>query len=371
MIIGVPREIKNNEYRVGMVPAGVRQLVRAGHEVLVQTHAGEGSGITDQEYLAAGAKIVPTNTEVFGAAEMIVKVKEPIAEEYPLIRAGQILFTYFHFASSHELTDAMMASHATCIAYETIETADGKLPLLTPMSEVAGRMSIQEGAKYLEKPMKGRGILLSGVPGVEPANVLILGGGIVGANAARIAAGLGARVTILDISLDRLRYLADIMPPNVVTVMSNEYNIREYVRYADLVVGAVLVVGARAPRLVTRDMLSTMKPGSVIVDVAIDQGGCVETAKPTTHADPIYIVDGVVHYCVANMPGAVGRTSTYALTNVTLPYALKIANQGFAACARADAGIAKGINMVEGTITCQAVAETFNLSGYVPVEKFL
>jgi alanine dehydrogenase len=370
MIVGVPKEIKNNEYRVGMVPAGVRTLHKAGHTVLIEKSAGEGSGITDQEYVGAGAEIVDTADEVYARADMIVKVKEPLAEEFGRIRPGQIIFTYFHFASSLELTEGMMATKAVCIAYETISTPDGKLPLLTPMSEVAGRMSIQEGAKYLEKPMKGRGILLSGVPGVAPAEVVILGGGVVGSNAAKVAAGLGAQVTILDVSLDRLRYLDDIMPPNVVTLMSNEYNIRARLKSADLVVGAVLVVGARAPKLVTRDMLSLMKPGAVIVDVAIDQGGCVETAKPTTHADPIYIVDHVVHYCVANMPGAVGRTSTYALTNVTLPYALKIANLGFPKCAKEDPSLASGVNMVDGVITCRPVAEAFNKPDYVPVEKF-
>lgn len=370
MIIGVPKEIKNNEYRVGMVPAGIKQLTRSGHTLLVENHAGEGSGITNEEYSAAGAEIVDTAAAVYGRADMIVKVKEPLAAEYPLIREGQILFTYFHFASSLELTEAMLERKAISVAYETIETPDGKLPLLTPMSEVAGRMSIQEGAKYLEKPQKGRGILLSGVPGVEPAEILIIGGGIVGANAARIAAGLGARVTIADISLDRLRYLADIMPPNVVTLMSNEYNIRACLRRSDLVVGAVLVVGARAPRLITRDMLKEMKPGAVIVDVAIDQGGCVETAHPTTHDDPIYIVDGIVHYCVANMPGAVGRTSTYALTNVTLPYAQIIADHGFPAFAQNDRSLALGVNTVNGQITYKPVAEAFHKKFYTPIEKF-
>ncbi len=369
MIIGVPKEIKNNEYRVGMVPAGVRQLTRAGHRVLIETHAGEGSGISDEEYIQAGAEIVPDAATVYGEAEMIIKVKEPLEQEYPLIREGQILFTYFHFASSRELTEAMMARKAICVAYETITTADGKLPCLTPMSEVAGRMSIQEGAKYLEKPMKGRGILLSGVPGVDPARVLVLGGGVVGANAARIAAGLGAQVTIMDVNLDRLRYLADVMPPNVITLMSNEDNIRSRLPLADLVIGAVLVVGARAPRLITRDMLKLMKPGAVIVDVAIDQGGCVETSRPTTHADPIFIVDNVVHYCVANMPGAVGRTSTYALTNVTIPYALKIANEGWPEFARKDPALAAGVNMVNGIVTCKPVAECFGLQDYAPIEE--
>jgi len=371
MIIGIPKEIKNNEYRVGIVPAGVRELTRAGHIVLIETRAGEGSGISDEEYVAAGAKIVPDAASVYGEAEMIMKVKEPLEQEFALIRENQIVFTYFHFASSRTLTEAMIRTKAVCVAYETIKTPDGKLPLLTPMSEVAGRMSIQEGAKYLEKPMKGRGILLSGVPGVEPARVLILGGGVVGANAAKIAAGLGAQVAILDVSLDRLRYLADIMPPNVVTLMSNEDNIRSRLALADLVIGAVLVVGARAPRLITRDMLKLMKPGAVIVDVAIDQGGCVETSRPTTHEDPIFIVDNIVHYCVANMPGAVGRTSTYALTNVTLPYAMKIAAYGWPEFARHDSALAHGVNMVGGVITCKPVAEAFSFSNYVTIEDVL
>ena len=371
MIIGVPAEVKNNEYRVGMIPAGVRQLVKAGHRVLIQKDAGEGSGITNVEYEEAGAVMAPTPADVYATADMIVKVKEPIAQEYELVRPGQIVFTYFHFASSRELTEAMMRRSAVCIAYETIECANGRLPLLTPMSEVAGRMSVHEGAKYLEKPMTGRGVLLSGVPGVEAAEVVVLGGGIVGANAARIAAGLGARVTLMDISLDRLRHLADVMPPNVFTVMSNEDNIRMHLRNADLVIGAVLVVGARAPHLVTRDMLCTMKNGSVIVDVAIDQGGCVETARPTTHDDPIFVVDGVVHYCVANMPGAVSRTSTYALTNATTPYVVRIANDGYVECARRDRGFAKGINMVDGVLTCKAVADAFGMDQFAPVDEFL
>jgi alanine dehydrogenase len=371
MIIGVPKEIKNNEYRVGMVPAGVRQLTRAGHRVLIETRAGEGSGISDEEYVHAGAEIVPDAASVYSAADMIVKVKEPLEQEYGLIREGQIIFTYFHFASSRELTEAMIERKAICVAYETITTPDGKLPCLTPMSEVAGRMSIQEGAKYLEKPMKGRGILLSGVPGVDPARVLVLGGGVVGANAAKIAAGLGAQVTIMDVNLDRLRYLADIMPPNVITLMSNEDNIRARLPLADLVIGAVLVVGARAPRLITLDMLKLMKPGAVIVDVAIDQGGCVETSRPTTHADPIFIVDNVVHYCVTNMPGAVGRTSTYALTNVTIPYALKIANEGWPNFAKKDPALAAGVNMVEGVVTCKPVADCFGLTNYAPIEEVI
>lgn len=370
MIIGIPREIKNNEFRVAIVPAGVRQLSLAGNTVLVESGAGEGSGIPDEEFAAAGAEIIATAAEVFGRAEMIMKVKEPLPAEWELIREGQIIFTYFHFASSRELTDAMMERKAICVAYETITAPDGKLPLLTPMSEVAGRMSIQEGAKYLEKPQKGRGILLAGVPGVEPADVVVLGGGIVGTNAARMAAGLGARVVILDVNLDRMRYLSDIMPPNVVTVMSNEYNIRNHLREADLVIGAVLVVGARAPRLITRDMLAIMKPGAVIVDVAIDQGGCVETSRPTTHADPVFVVDNIVHYCVTNMPGAVGRTSTYALTNVTLPFAQKIAKLGFPGFAREDAGLAAGVNVAAGQVVYQSVAEAFQMKYFTPIEKF-
>lgn len=370
MIIGVPKEIKNNEFRIGMVPAGVRQLTREGHNVLVEKNGGEGSGITNEEYASAGAEVLENATDIYGRADMIVKVKEPLPQEYELVRRNQIIFTYFHFASSRELTDAMLERKGICVAYETIETPDGRLPLLTPMSEVAGRMSIQEGAKYLEKPQKGRGILLSGVPGVEPAEIMVIGGGIVGANAARVAAGLGARVTILDVSLDRLRYLADIMPPNVVTLMSNEDNIREKIRTADLVVGAVLVTGARAPMLVTRDMLKIMKTGSVIVDVAIDQGGCVETSKPTTHADPIFIVDGVVHYCVTNMPGAVGRTSTYALTNVTLPFASRMAAKGFPAFAEDDPALAAGVNMVDGKITYKNVATAFGHKYFTPIQKF-
>lgn len=370
MIIGVPREIKENEFRVAIVPAGVRQLVVDGHILLVEENAGVGSGITNDEFAQAGAEMIATPSEIFARADMIMKVKEPLTSEYEMIREGQIVFTFFHFASSRELTDGMRTRKAICVAYETIRTSDGKLPLLTPMSEVAGRMSIQEGAKYLEKPQEGRGVLLAGVPGVEPADVVVLGGGVVGTNAARMAAGLGARVALLDINLDRMRYLSEIMPPNVVTVMSNEYNIRHHLREADLVIGAVLVVGARAPQLITRDMLSNMKPGAVIVDVAIDQGGSVETSKPTTHADPIFLVDGIVHYCVTNMPGAVGRTSTYALTNATLPYARKIAELGFPAFAQEDDSLAAGVNIALGEITCKPVAEAFEMKYFTPIEKF-
>ena len=370
MRVGIPKEIKHHEYRVAMVPAGVDALVRAGHEVVVEKTAGNGSGIEDAEFIAAGAKMLETPDEVFEAADMIVKVKEPVGPEYTRIREGQTVFTYFHFAADRPLTEAMIESGSTCIAYETIEDSKGRLPLLTPMSEVAGRMAIQEGAKYLEIPMMGRGILLGGIPGVEPAHVVILGGGVVGANAARIAAGLGANVFILDVDLERLRYLDEIMPENVTTLFSTAYSIRAQARRADLLVGAVLTTGARAPRLVPRSLLSEMKNGSVIVDVAIDQGGCVETAKPTTHEHPTYVVDGVVHYCVANMPGAVGRTSTFGLTNATLPFALKLANQGPAAMAKADVGFAKGINVMKGKVTYAPVAEAFEMA-YTPLEQVL
>lgn len=371
MIIGVPREIKDNEFRVAIVPAGVRQLSLDGHKVLVEKQAGYGSGITDEEFAGAGAEMIDTAAEIFQRADMIMKVKEPLPSEYGMIRENQVVFTFFHFASSRELTDAMRESGAVCVAYETIRTPDGRLPLLTPMSEVAGRMSIQEGAKYLERPQGGRGVLLGGVPGVEPGYVVVMGGGIVGTNAAHIAAGMGARVVLLDINVDRMRYLSEIMPPNVVTAMSNDYNIHHHIREADLVIGAVLVVGARAPRLVTRPMLSEMKPGAVIVDVAIDQGGSVETSRPTTHADPIFTVDGVVHYCVTNMPGAVSRTSTYALTNVTLPYARKIAQLGFPDFAKDDPILTGGVNIAHGEITCQPVAEAFQMKYFKAVEKFL
>jgi alanine dehydrogenase len=370
MRIGVPREIKSSEYRIAMVPAGVDALVRQGHEVMVCQDGGMGSGIHDQEYVDAGAKVAHDNAEVFKWAEMIVKVKEPLPEEYALIQPHQTVFTYFHLAASRELTEAMVKAKATCVAYETIEDKQGRLPLLTPMSEVAGRMAIQEGAKYLEKPMMGRGILLGGIPGVEPAYVVILGGGVVGSNAAKIAAGLGANVAILDVNLDRLRYLDEIMPPNVTTLYSTQYAVHEQCRRADLVVGAVLTSGARAPTLVPRDYLKEMKPGSVIVDVAIDQGGCIETAKATTHKEPTYVVDGVVHYCVANMPGAVGRTSTYGLTNATLPYVMKLAKHGAIETAKADPGFAKGINVTGGKITCEPVSEFFKLP-YTPLSALI
>lgn len=370
MKIGVPREIKQDEYRVACVPAGAHQLVAAGHEVWVEAGAGQGSSISDADYVDAGAKVVATHKELYARAEMIVKVKEPMAEEYDLIQPGQILFTYFHFAASRELTNAMMKSRSVCIAYETIEREDRSLPLLIPMSEVAGRMAIQEGAKYLEKPMEGRGILLGGVPGVAPAFVVILGGGIVGSNAARVAAGLGARVFILDINVDRLRYLSDIMPANVTTLYSNPYNVREMIKGADLLVGAVLIPGSKTPKLITRAQLRTMKPGAVLVDVAIDQGGLAETSKPTTHSKPTYTVDGVVHYCVANIPGAVGTTSTYALTNVTLPYALQIANLGWKRAAIESAPIRKGVNIAAGVVAYPGVAEAFGLT-LTPIETLL
>jgi alanine dehydrogenase len=359
MIVGIPKEIKDNENRVAIVPAGVDILKKSGHEVLIESGAGLGSGISDEEYAAAGARLFSKAEDVWAEARMILKVKEPLPPEYPHIRPEHVIFTYFHFAASKELTDAMVGSGATCVAYETIEDEKGRLPLLTPMSEIAGRMSIQEGAKYLEKPMEGRGILLGGVPGVEPANVVILGGGVVGSNAAKVAAGLGARVTVLDIDLDRLRYLDDIMPKNVTTLFSNQYNIRARVLEADLVIGAVLTPGARAPVLVPRGYLRAMKNGSVIIDVAVDQGGCVETCRPTTHSDPTFIIDGVVHYCVANMPGAVGRTSTYALTNVTASYAKRIADYGVWEAARRWPSIRKGINIAGGKILHREVARAF------------
>ncbi|HSV13827.1 MAG TPA: alanine dehydrogenase, partial [Tepidisphaeraceae bacterium] len=328
MRIGVPKEVKADEYRVAMMPVGADVLVRAGHEVFIETNAGIGSGFADEDYAKVGAKIVLSHEQVFASSDMIVKVKEPQPQEIGLFHAGQVVFTYFHFAASRELTEACRKSGITAIAYETIKDRAGRLPLLTPMSEIAGKMSIQEGAKYLEKPMMGRGILLGGVPGVPPANVVVLGAGIVGTNAAKVAAGLGANVVLMDVNLERLRYLDDVMPANVSTIFSDPHTVRDHLRQADLVVGAVLIPGATAPRLVTRKDLVEMKNGSVIVDVAIDQGGCVETARPTTHKEPTYVVEGVVHYCVTNMPGAVGRTSTIALCNATLPYAVKIANKG-------------------------------------------
>jgi alanine dehydrogenase len=370
MIIGVPKEIKANENRVALLPVGVQTLKHHGHTVLVETMAGAGSGFEDQSYQRAGAEIVQAPKEIYGRSDMVMKVKEPIAPEYPLVRKNQIIFTYFHFAASRELTEAMMKSGCVAIAYETVQRADGSLPLLIPMSEVAGRMAPQEGAKYLEKTLGGRGILLGGVPGTEPADVAIIGGGIVGTNAAKIAAGLGARVTILDTNLYRLRYLDDVMPRNVVTMASNHYNIRKAITKADIVIGAVLIPGAKAPRLVTREHLKEMKPGAVIIDVSVDQGGCVETCRPTTHEKPTYVLDGVVHYCVANMPGAVPFTSTIALTNATLPYAVEIADKGYEQAVKTNPEIKFGLNILHGMITYRGVAEAFGLE-YRPVEELI
>ncbi len=366
MIIGIPKEIKNNENRVAMTPAGVQEMTRRGHKVYVQATAGVNSGFTDDAYRAVGAEILPTIEEVYATAEMIVKVKEPIAPEYKLVRAGQLLFTYFHFASSEPLTRAMIDSGAVCCAYETVERADRSLPLLTPMSEVAGRMATQEGCYFLEKPRGGKGVLLGGVPGVKPARVFVIGAGVVGTAAARMAAGLGADVTICDISLQRLTYLADVMPRNVKTLMSSEYNIREELKHADLVIGSVLIPGAKAPKIVTRDMLQLMEPGTVLVDVAIDQGGCFETSRPTTHEDPVYYVDGILHYCVANIPGAVPRTSTLALTNATLPYAIQLADKGWQRACRENPELALGLNVVEGKVVYKPVAEAWGLD-YEPL----
>ena len=361
MIIGVPKEIKTNENRVALVPAGAEALVGAGHTVHVERGAGEGSGFADSAYVAAGATILPGADEVWARAEMIFKVKEPIAVEWPRMRKGQLIYTYFHFAADEPLTRAVIASGATAVAYETVQLPSGELPLLTPMSEVAGRMAVQEGAKYLEKHHGGSGILLGGVPGVAPGRVVIIGGGVVGTNAAKMAAGLGAHVTIMDVSLNRLRYLDDVMPANVDTAYSNRYNILEQIGVADLVVGAVLLPGAKAPHLVKRADLKRMKPGSVIVDVAVDQGGCVETIKPTTHEDPTYFVDGILHYAVANMPGGVPRTSTLALTNATLPYGMTLARLGWKEACRRDPALALGLNVVEGKVVYPGVAEAFGL----------
>lgn len=367
MKIGIPKEIKNNENRVGATPAGVKELVQNGHEVAVQHTAGEGSGFSDEDYIQAGAKILPTIEDTYAFADMIIKVKEPIAPEYPLVKENQLLFTYFHFASDRELTEAMVKAKCTCIAYETVRDRNGALPLLIPMSEVAGRMSIQEGARFLEKPQGGKGILLGGVPGVKPAKVLILGAGVVGKNAAFMAAGLGAEVVITDISLPTLRHLAEVMPKNVTTLYSSAHNIMSELPTTDLVIGSVLIPGAKAPKLLTKDMLKLMKPDSVIVDVAIDQGGCFETSVPTTHSNPVYDVEGIVHYAVANIPGAVPYTSTLALTNATLPYAIKLANKGWITACKEDKGLADGVNIVDGQITFKAVAEAWDLP-YHPLE---
>jgi len=365
MIVGIPKEIKEDEYRAGMLPVGVEELTHAGHRVLVQKDAGLGSGIRDSDYERVGAQLVDQAAEIFATAELIVKVKEPQASEIAMLREGQLIFTYFHFAASEPLTRGVLNSGATAIAYETLQDKRGNLCLLTPMSEVAGRMSIQQGAKYLERPQEGRGILLGGVPGVEPAHITVLGGGIVGTQAARIAAGFGASVCVLDTNLERLRYLDDIMPHNVTTLFSDRHTILDQLTKADLVVGAVLIRGARTPRLVKREDLKVMKPRAVVVDVAVDQGGCFETTRATTHAEPTYVIDDVVHYAVANMPGAVGRTSTYALCNATLPYALFLANQGLTNAARQNSDIVSAVNVHHGQVTHPAVAETFGLP-YVP-----
>jgi alanine dehydrogenase len=370
MIVGVPKEVKESEYRVALVPAGAEALTEAGHTVLIEAGAGEGSAVTDEEYGEHGATVIADAAEIYARADLIVKVKEPLPEEYPLIRPGQVLFTYFHFAADEGLTRAMLERRAVCLAYETLKLEDGSLPLLTPMSEIAGRMAIQEGAKYLERPMEGRGILLSGVPGVSPANIVILGGGVVGANAAKIAAGIGARVTILDINLERLRYLDDVMPKNVVTLFSDRVNIRRMLGEADLLIGAILIRGDRAPVLVTREMLTLMKRGAVIVDVAVDQGGCMETTRPTTHRNPTYIVEGVVHYCVTNMPGAVAGTSTYALTNVTLPYVLQLARLGWRPALRESLPLRHGLNVADGKVVLPALAELYGLPLH-PVSEVL
>lgn len=366
MIIGVPKEIKPDEYRVAVVPAGVEQLRRHGHRVLVESGAGVGSGISDSDYEAYGAELVDKAPEIWAEADLICKVKEPLGQEIALVRRGQVVFTYFHFAASRELTVGMLESGAVAIAYETIVDRQGRLPLLAPMSEVAGKMSIQEGAKYLEKPMEGRGILLGGIPGVEPASVLVLGGGIVGTCAAKLAAGFGANVVIMDVDLYRLRYLDDVMPANVTPVYSTDEAIRRHLRQADLVIGAVLIPGARCPMLIRREYLKLMQPGAVIVDVGVDQGGCCETTRPTTHREPTYVVDGVVHYGVANMPGAVGRTSTFGLTNATIPYLVQLADLGYEKACAADPGLAAGVNIAHGRITNRPVAEAFGL----PFEPF-
>ena len=364
MIIGVPTEMKPYEYRVALLPVGTEILVKAGHKVIIQDGAGIGSGISNEDYVSAGAEIVSTLDKVYNSAEMMIKVKEPMIEEYNLIRQGQVMFTYFHFAANEALTKEMIARKPVCIAYETIQEKNGSLPLLIPMSEVAGRMAIQEGAKYLEKPMMGRGILLGGVPGVAPANVVIVGGGIVGTNSAKVAAAFGAQVTLLDINMDRLRYLDDIMPKNVVTLMSNPHNIRDKIKEADLLIGAVLVPGSRTPSLITREMVQSMKTGAVIVDVSVDQGGCVETTRPTTHHDPTFVEYDVVHYCVTNIPGAVGRTSSYALTNVTLPYILELANKGWKKAMLENPALLNGLNIIDGKVTFKAIAEYLNLEYY-------
>lgn len=370
MIIGIPKEIKDNENRVGMTPMGVAELVRHRHTVVVQHTAGENSGFSDDEYVKAGAMILPAIDDVYATAEMIVKVKEPIVPEYPLVRAGQVIFTYFHFAADEELTHAMIKSGAICIAYETVESADHSLPLLIPMSEVAGKMAVQEGATYLKKIHGGKGVLLGGVPGVKPGKVLILGGGRVGRSAARVAAGMGADVTIADVSLDCLRYLDSIMPANVHTMYASRMLIEHELSDVDLVIGSVLIPGDKTPHLITRDMLHLMQPGTVLVDVAIDQGGCFETSHPTTHSDPVFVLDGIVHYAVANIPGAVSRTSTFALTNATQPYTLALADKGWKCACKEDPALLKGLNIASGKVTYKAVADCFGFA-YTPAEIML
>ncbi|MDM8337431.1 alanine dehydrogenase [Mediterranea massiliensis] len=361
MIIGVPKEIKNNENRVGMTPSGVAELVKRGHTVYVQHTAGENSGFPDEAYIQVGAQILPTMADTYAAAEMIVKVKEPIEPEYKLIKANQVVFTYFHFAADRVLTEAMIESHAVCIAYETVEKADRSLPLLIPMSEVAGRMAVQEGARFLEKPQGGKGVLLGGVPGVKPAKVLILGGGVVGSNAAQMAAGMGADVTIADINLARLRYLSETLPKNVKTLYASEVRLKKELPDVDMVIGSVLIPGDKAPHLISRDMLKMMQPGTVLVDVAIDQGGCFETSHPTTHSEPTYVIDGIVHYAVANIPGAVPNTSTLALTNATLPYVIALAGKGWKQACNDDPSLALGLNIVDGKVVYKAIADVFGL----------
>ena len=362
MLIGIPKEIKESEHRVGMTPSGVQSLIENGHTVYVQNNAGNGSGYSDKDYLSVGANILKTIEEVYDISEMIIKVKEPLKKEYSLIKEGQIIYTFFHFASSLELTNAMIKSKSICIAYETVENSDKSLPLLTPMSEVAGRMAAQQGAKFLEKHQKGCGILLGGVPGVSPAKAVVIGGGVVGTQSAKMLAGLGADVTILDINIDRLRELDDIMPKNVKTKFSNQYNIKETIGNAHLVIGAVLLPGAKAPNLITKDMLKDLSNGTVLVDVAVDQGGCFETTKPTTHNSPTYIIDDVLHYSVANMPGAVPMTSTEALTNATIGYAIEIANKGWKKACLDNEPLKKGLNIINGDIVYKAVADAFDLN---------
>lgn len=370
MKIGVPKEIKAQEARVALTPGGVIDFIKKGHTVYLQTNAGINSGFYDSDYIAAGAEILPDIASVYMQSDMIIKVKEPIQEEYALIRENQLLFTYFHFASNETLTKAMIEKKAICLAYETVELQDGSLPLLIPMSEVAGRMSIQEGAKYLEKPSQGKGILLGGVPGVEPAKVMVLGGGIVGMQAARMAAGFGAKVTILDLNLNRLRYLSETMPANVTTLYSSEYNIRRLIKDTDLIIGAVLIPGAKAPKLITKEMLKEMQPGTVLVDVAVDQGGCFETTTATTHENPIFIIDGIVHYCVANMPGAVPMTSTIALTNATLPFAIQLATKGWKKACQDNPALQLGLNIIQGKVVYKGVSDAFNLP-LTPIENLL